>query len=130
MFDQPSEFHPNAEVTDRRSHNRESIQLARFRERQVVDSGRKGQRQNGSHLDIEVQLSVFSGLVQRLVYYGCELYAGQLEKGDDYRKLKPVFSICLVNGILWQDSQAVHHRFQLHDSATRRTLEETLEVHT
>ncbi|MBM4075179.1 MAG: hypothetical protein FJ267_06005, partial [Planctomycetes bacterium] len=43
--------------------------------------------------------------------------------------LKPVFSICLVDGVVWKDSKEVHHRFQLHDKQTGRTLEETLEVH-
>ena len=53
----------------------------------------------GAIYDIEMQLAIFAGLVQRIVFYGCELYAGQLKTGDDYEDLHPVYSICLVNGI-------------------------------
>ena len=52
--------------------------------------------QSGAIYDIEMQLTIFEGLVQRIVFYGCELYSGQLKKGDDFTKAHPVFSICLV----------------------------------
>lgn len=32
--------------------------------------------QTGAIYDVEMQLSNFSGLVQRIVFYGCEIYAG------------------------------------------------------
>ena len=37
---------------------------------------------------IEVQLSAKPGLTQRVVFYGCEVYAGQLLEGNDYWGLK------------------------------------------
>ena len=46
--------------------------------------------QRGAIYDVEMQLSTHSGLVKRIVFYGCEVYAGQLKAGDDYSKLKPV----------------------------------------
>ncbi|MGO8747803.1 MAG: Rpn family recombination-promoting nuclease/putative transposase [Thermoguttaceae bacterium] len=84
----------------------------------------------GAIYDIEVQLAIFAGLVQRIVFYGCELYAGQLKKGDDYENLHPVYSICLVNGILWPDATRVHHAFRLTDGESARVLQGTLEIHT
>ena len=39
---------------------------------------------SGAIYDVEMQLNAFNGLVQRIVFYGCELYADQLKKGDDY----------------------------------------------
>ena len=60
--------------------------------------------QRGAIYDVEMQLSTHSGLVKRIVFYGCEVYAGQLKAGDDYSKLKPVYSICLLEGQLWDDS--------------------------
>ncbi len=38
---------------------------------------------NGAIYDIEMQLTIFDGLVQRIVFYGCEIYAGQLNAGDE-----------------------------------------------
>ena len=35
--------------------------------------------QRGAIYDVEMQLSTHSGLVKRIVFYGCEVYAGQLK---------------------------------------------------
>jgi predicted transposase/invertase (TIGR01784 family) len=86
--------------------------------------------QLGAIYDIEMQLSAYSGLAKRIVFYGCEVYAGQLKAGDDYSELKPVYSICLLQGRLWHDSPKVHHAFRLVDRDSGRLLEETLEIHT
>jgi predicted transposase/invertase (TIGR01784 family) len=77
-----------------------------------------------------MQLSTHSGLVKRIVFYGCEVYAGQLKAGDDYSVLKPVYSICLLEGQLWADSPKVHHAFRLEDRDSGRLLLDTLEIHT
>jgi predicted transposase/invertase (TIGR01784 family) len=84
----------------------------------------------GAIYNVEMQLTIFDGLVQRIVFYGCEIYAGQLKTGDDYTKLHPAFSICLVNGVLWKDARQVHHAFRLTDQKTGRILGGTLEIHT
>ena len=76
-----------------------------------------------------MQLTIGVGLAQRIVY-GCELYSGQMQSGDEYDQLNSVYSICLIDGILWKDGTKVHHRFQLCDRATGRTLQDTLEIHT
>ena len=68
---------------------------------------------------------MYAGLVQRIVFYGCELYAGQLKAGEEYAELNPVYSICLLDGILWKDANAVHHRFQLCDQTSGRVLNES-----
>ncbi len=49
-----------------------------------------------------MQLSVTAGLVKRLVFYGCELYVSQLSQGQDYTNLKPVYSICILDALLWE----------------------------
>ena len=85
---------------------------------------------NGAIYNIEMQLSIFEGLVQRIVFYGCENYAGQLKAGDDYTELHPVYSICLVNGILWKDAKQIQHSFRLTDRESGRVLDKTVEIHT
>ncbi len=77
-----------------------------------------------------MQLSIFSGLIHRIVFYGCEIYTDQLRSGDDYALLKPAYSICLLDGVLWHDSKKVHHAFQFTDQESGRTLNDTLEIHT
>ena len=46
--------------------------------------------------DVEMQLTTYEGLVQRIVYYGCQLYAGQLKAGETHKILRPVYTIWLV----------------------------------
>ncbi len=38
----------------------------------------------GAIYDVEMQIDAHVGLIQRLVFYGCELYAGQMRSGDNY----------------------------------------------
>jgi predicted transposase/invertase (TIGR01784 family) len=86
--------------------------------------------QTGAIYDVEMQLSIFTGLIQRIVFYGCEIYTDQLRSGDDYALLKPAYSICLLDGVLWHDSTKVHHAFRFTDLESGRTLNDTLEIHT
>lgn len=80
--------------------------------------------------DVEMQLTTYEGLVQRIVYYGCQLYAGQLKAGETHKILRPVYTIWLVNGLLWPDATRVHHVFRLADVEAGRVLAGTLELHT
>ncbi len=52
--------------------------------------------ESGAIYDVEMQLEAHLGLIQRIIFYGCELYSGQMKSGDDYFQLKPVFAICLL----------------------------------
>ena len=90
----------------------------------------KATDQAGAVYDIEMQLEVFLGLVERLVYYSCELYAGQLKEGDDYSQIRPVYTICLTNEVLWKGGKQGHHAFRLTDRESGRVLDGTLEIHT
>ena len=83
----------------------------------------------GRIFNVEMQLSVHPGLVERMVYYGCEVYTDQLRKGDGFSELNPVFSICILNGVLWRENPKVHHRFRMTDQETGRVLSDTIEIH-
>jgi len=84
----------------------------------------------GRWLNVEMQVSVFSGLVERLVYYACSMYVDQLGAGDSYATLQPALSICLLPKELYGDSTQAHHRFQLVDRRSGRELARGIEVHT
>ena len=58
----------------------------------------------GAIYDVEMQLTTYEGLVKRMVFYGCELYAGQVKSGEEYETVNPVYTIWLINGILWPDA--------------------------
>jgi len=81
-------------------------------------------------LNIEMQVSVVEGLVERLVYYSCSLYVEQLRTGEAYSELRPAISICLLREDLFRDSAVPHHRFRFADVEHGRVLAETVELHT
>jgi len=115
---------PIADVTIENPYN-----LQDFAEDKLSILDVKAIDQSGSVYDIEMQLSIFEGLIQRIVFYGCELYAGQLRAGSKYTTLRPACSICLIDGTLWMDASQVHHAFRLTDAKSGRVLRGTLEVH-
>jgi len=57
----------------------------------------------GRWLNVEMQVAVHGGLLQRLVYYACSLYVAQLGSGAPYTALRPAISICLLNSVLFGD---------------------------
>ncbi len=101
-----------------------------FQEDKLSQLDIKAINRTGAIYNVEVQLTTYEGLVQRFVFYGCELYAGQVKSGEDYETVNPVYTIWLINGVLWPDATRVHHAFRLTDRESGRVLEETLEIHT
>jgi len=84
----------------------------------------------GRTLNVEMQVSVYPGLLERLVYYASSMYVDQLSVGGNYATVCPAISICLLRRSLFGDSQQPHHRFQMMDAASGRTIENGIEVHT
>ena len=84
----------------------------------------------GRWLNIEMQVSPVAGLLKRMVYYVCTMYADQLEAGEDYVALRPSISICLLGHVLFRDDSVPHHRFSLVDPEHECEIPDSIEVHT
>ena len=84
----------------------------------------------GRSLNVEMQVSAYAGLLERLVYYACSMYVDQLESGQNYALAAPAISICLLSRRIFRDSDQAHHRFQMLDACSGRTLRNAIEVHT
>jgi predicted transposase/invertase (TIGR01784 family) len=84
----------------------------------------------GRWFNVEMQISVFGGLLERLVYYPCSLYVDQLSSGDDYAELCPAISICLLDNVLFRDTSQPHHHFELIDQTSGLKLDRAIAVHT
>ena len=117
--------HPITEVTILNPFSRKEFETDKF---MVLDI--KARDSAGRLFNIEMQISLHPGLMQRMVYYVSELYTDQLSEGDDYTKLNTTISICLLLNNLFHDSDQAHHRFQLMDEKSGRKLDRTIEVHT
>ncbi|MFG0254932.1 MAG: Rpn family recombination-promoting nuclease/putative transposase, partial [Rhodopirellula sp. JB053] len=101
-----------------------------FSESKLVVLDVRCQDSEGRWLNVEMQVSVYAGLIERLVYYACGMYVDQLSKGGNYALAAPSISICLLNRILFSDSEQPHHRFQMLDRESGRELSNAIEVHT
>ncbi len=84
----------------------------------------------GRTLNVEMQVSVFGGLIERLVYYACSMYVDQLSSGASYAAVSPAISICLLQHILFPDTTQAHHCSSMQDSPSGRKLNNAIEVHT
>lgn len=84
----------------------------------------------GRWLNIEMQVTVFAGLLQRLVYYACTMYVDQLDPGGSYADLRPAISICLLDKRLFHEDAIPHHRFRLADPEHGMEVSDAIEVHT
>jgi predicted transposase/invertase (TIGR01784 family) len=84
----------------------------------------------GRWLNIEMQVTIFAGLLQRLVYYAGTMYVDQLKSGGSYADLGSAISICLLDKILFRDDTIAHHRFRLADPEHGMEIPDSIEVHT
>jgi predicted transposase/invertase (TIGR01784 family) len=84
----------------------------------------------GRWLNIEMQVTIFAGLLQRLVYYAGAMYVDQLKSGGSYADLRIAISICLLDKILFCDDTIAHHRFRLADLEHGMEIPDSIEVHT
>ncbi|MEM9366868.1 MAG: Rpn family recombination-promoting nuclease/putative transposase [Planctomycetota bacterium] len=84
---------------------------------------------SGRLYDIEMQTSLPAGLPQRLAYYTASMYVGQIGEGDDYTRLRPAISICVLDAILIRDSRVIHSEFRLRSRDGRVDLTDGLQIH-
>ena len=84
----------------------------------------------GRLFQVEIQLHGVSTLTPRILYGFCDLVASQLKAGENYRHMRPVITIWILNGTLIQGSSAPHHTFCLYDAAHGVTLDPQYQIHT
>lgn len=83
----------------------------------------------GRHLNIEVQTSIPAGMKQRLTYYACDSYSGQLKEGQNYAELRPSITICVLTGALFPTHPLLHLDFRMRQLPTGLTLNNDLQIH-
>ena len=90
----------------------------------------KAKDENGTAYQIEIQLSVFSYLPERMLYTWSDIYQSQLTSGEKFSELRPVISIWLLTENLFPQSPAYHHHFQMLDEANQQRLSQHCSIHT
>ncbi len=83
----------------------------------------------GTTYQVEIQLSNFTGLMERILYNWCDLYSEQLRSGDDYKELKPVVSIWILAEPLFRSTADFHLRFGMYDVVNKVWLLDSSSIH-
>ncbi|MGH8475645.1 MAG: Rpn family recombination-promoting nuclease/putative transposase [Methylococcales bacterium] len=76
----------------------------------------------GNGFQVEIQLSVYGYLPTRMLYTWADIYSQQLHSGQDYRLLKPTYSIWLLAENLIADEDYAHN-YKLRDDNGRMLIE-------
>jgi len=85
--------------------------------------------EKGHHYQIEIQLAIHAALAPRILYTWSSIYHSQIQKGEDFQTLKPVISIWILNGNLFDNVEACHLPFSLYDQKHQVVLTDHISIH-
>lgn len=80
----------------------------------IVDVKARDEVQRIYQVEIQMISSVY--LPDRIAYNWADIYAGQLQSGQNYDELKPTYSIWLLAETLLQNDEQYVHNFKLRDT--------------
>ena len=84
---------------------------------------------DGTQVDIEVQVCPFKLMAERSLYYWSKMYSEQLEKGAEYKKLKRAIAINLLAFDYLEDEQDWHNIYNLLNVKSHKKLTDHIEIH-
>ncbi|PEA89586.1 Rpn family recombination-promoting nuclease/putative transposase [Bacillus thuringiensis] len=84
---------------------------------------------NGTKVNIEIQVRNTQDIVKRSLYYWSKLYTSQLEKGMPYRSLRKTIAINLLDFHLFPDYEDMHTIGQFWSKQQNQVLLDDLEIH-
>ncbi|KTE92004.1 transposase [Desulfitobacterium hafniense] len=88
-----------------------------------------GKGNDGSIINIEVQIANQYDIDKRTLFYWAKLYQGQLQKGQRYKDLSRTITVNVLNFEFLPDSQRYHSMFSLYEAHTGYRLNRDLEIH-
>ncbi|HJF84261.1 MAG TPA: Rpn family recombination-promoting nuclease/putative transposase, partial [Megamonas hypermegale] len=84
---------------------------------------------DGTQIEIEVQILPFKLMAERSLYYWSKMYAEQLGKSERYKKLKKTIAINLLNFDYLTDEKDWHNIYTLLNTKSYRKLTDHMEIH-
>jgi predicted transposase/invertase (TIGR01784 family) len=84
----------------------------------------------GNMIDIEIQVCDHPHIRERIVFYLSRMVAGQIDEGDEYRRIKRSICIVIADFVLIRENAAYCNRYRLHDPETGSEFTDLLEVDT
>jgi len=87
------------------------------------------QLEDGSRVNIEIQLNNKHDMEKRTLYYWSKMYSSQMKEGMDYGELCKTITINIVNFRYLSHIHEYHSTFQLYEREQKLLLTDMLEIH-
>ncbi|GHV65233.1 hypothetical protein AGMMS49587_19140 [Spirochaetia bacterium] len=83
---------------------------------------------SGIIINVEIQVSSSKELRKRFAWYGAKMLAGQISRGDQYRKLERVVSIIIVAEELVEEDRGYYNKYVIMNGKTGTVFTDLLEI--
>ena len=84
---------------------------------------------DGTRMDLEMQVAYFGSWDKRVLFYLSKLYTEQIQKGDDYEKLKKCIHVGVLDFIRFPKSEECYHKINLCNCKNGEIYTDLLELH-
>ena len=84
---------------------------------------------DGTRMDLEMQVAYFGSWDKRVLFYVSKLYTEQIQKGDDYEKLKKCIHVGVLDFIRFPESEECYHKINLCNCKSGEIYTDLLELH-
>ncbi|HJA65536.1 hypothetical protein B5F07_12305 [Lachnoclostridium sp. An169] len=84
---------------------------------------------DGSKLNMEMQVPYFEFWTNRVLFYVCKVYTGQIKKGESYETLKPCVHVSILDFIHFPKDNRCYRKIALCDVETGEQYTDLMELH-
>ncbi|MBQ9430031.1 MAG: Rpn family recombination-promoting nuclease/putative transposase [Kiritimatiellae bacterium] len=78
---------------------------------------------DGRRFIVEMQMCWTAAFKNRVLFNSAKVYVDQLERGDEYSELRPVYSLNLVDAVMEKDvPEFIHHYKVVHEKYTNKVI--------
>ncbi|HPR97350.1 MAG TPA: Rpn family recombination-promoting nuclease/putative transposase, partial [Thermotogota bacterium] len=89
----------------------------------------KAQLENGTYVNVEVQLVNQKDMKNRTLYYWSRMYSGQLNESEAYYNLKKTITINIMDFVLLEETKKYHTIYHLREDEEEFSLTDLMEIH-
>ena len=86
--------------------------------------------QSGEILNIEIQVNPEHSFGKRIAFYNSRIYSGQLDRGEEYSKLKRTISIVITSFVFIHENNDCFNRFRWYNINNGALLTDAQEINT
>ena len=84
--------------------------------------------ENGTQLDIEMQVIYLKYWDDRSLFYLCKMFSSQLQKGEDYDQLQKCVHVSVLNFTYYKNDDICYRKAQIYDQKTGNLYSDKLEL--